>query len=94
MARFFDRVEPCGLLIMETELWPNWLAACGRRRIPVAVLNARLSERSCQRYQKVRGLFRVLTCHLDLIVITSYSIHYTKLYEPSPVAAAYAAIFG
>lgn len=68
VARFLDRVDPCGLLIMETELWPNWLAACGRRRIPVAVLNARLSERSCQRYQKVHGPFQVLTRPLSLIL--------------------------
>ncbi len=68
VARFLRRVQPCGLLIMETELWPNWLAACGRRQLPVAVLNARLSERSCQRYQKVRGLFRQLARPLSLIL--------------------------
>ncbi len=56
VARFLRRTQPRGLVIMETELWPNWLAACRRRSLPVVVMNARLSERSCQRYQKVRSL--------------------------------------
>ena len=61
VARFLRRTRPCGLLIMETELWPNWLAACERRGLPVAVLNARLSERSCQGYQRFGHAFARLT---------------------------------
>lgn len=66
--RFLRRTQPRALVIMETELWPNWLAACARRQMPVVVMNARLSERSCQRYQKVRGVFAAMSRHLSLIL--------------------------
>ncbi|GAB1459895.1 hypothetical protein MASR2M50_16690 [Thauera sp.] len=41
---------------METELWPNLLAACQRRRVPVMLANARLSERSARRYARLPAL--------------------------------------
>lgn len=56
VARFLDRAQPRVLVLMETELWPNLLYACGRRRIPVLLVNARLSERSQRRYARVRSL--------------------------------------
>jgi 3-deoxy-D-manno-octulosonic-acid transferase len=46
---------------METELWPNWLAACEAHHLPVTILNARLSERSCQRYARFQGAFDALS---------------------------------
>lgn len=46
---------------METELWPNWLAACEARHLPVTIINARLSERSCQRYARFQGAFDTLS---------------------------------
>ena len=45
---------------METELWPNWLNACQKRNIPTILMNARLSERSCQKYQKLFSVFTQL----------------------------------
>ena len=68
ISRFLKRTRPRGLLIMETELWPNWLAACGARNLPVVVMNARLSERSCQRYQKIAGVFHTMGQHLTAIL--------------------------
>ncbi|NHH99075.1 lipid IV(A) 3-deoxy-D-manno-octulosonic acid transferase [Oceanimonas sp. MB9] len=67
VALFLRRVKPRALLIMETELWPNWLAACGRRNVPVMVLNARLSARSAERYRRFHGIFRLLSNHLSHI---------------------------
>ena len=68
IRRFLKRVQPRGLLIMETELWPNWLAACGARQLPVVVMNARLSERSCQRYQKIQGIFSAMSQHISAVL--------------------------
>ncbi|HLA31041.1 MAG TPA: glycosyltransferase N-terminal domain-containing protein, partial [Pseudomonas sp.] len=47
-ARFLDRLQPRLAVIMETELWPNHIHQCGKRGIPVALANARLSERSAR----------------------------------------------
>ncbi|MCO6439619.1 MAG: lipid IV(A) 3-deoxy-D-manno-octulosonic acid transferase [Nitrococcus mobilis] len=53
VARFFRRVAPRLVLVMETEIWPNLLAAAQRRSIPVVLANARLSARSAAGYQHV-----------------------------------------
>lgn len=56
VARFLSRVRPAALVLVETELWPNWLRACRRRRVPVVVINARLSAASAARYRRWRWL--------------------------------------
>ncbi|MCV2217576.1 lipid IV(A) 3-deoxy-D-manno-octulosonic acid transferase [Thauera sp. Sel9] len=53
---FLRHFRPQFGVIMETELWPNLLAACRRRRIPVMLANARLSERSAKRYARLPAL--------------------------------------
>jgi 3-deoxy-D-manno-octulosonic-acid transferase len=47
------RVRPRALVLVETELWPSWIAAAARLGIPVAVVSARLSDRSFPRYRSV-----------------------------------------
>ncbi len=56
MARFLGRTRPRLGIILETEVWPNLLAACAKRATPVFLVNARLSERSAQRYARWPGL--------------------------------------
>jgi 3-deoxy-D-manno-octulosonic-acid transferase len=52
------RLRPSMLVLAESELWPNVLTACGRARIPVVVVNARVSDRSFPRYMWLRPLWR------------------------------------
>jgi 3-deoxy-D-manno-octulosonic-acid transferase len=54
MDRFLDHLRPCAILIIETEIWPNMLRVAGRRRIPVALVNGRVSPRAFPRYHAVR----------------------------------------
>ena len=56
--RALDAFRPLGILIVETELWPNLIRLANRRGVPVALVNGRLSERSCRRYRWVRSFFR------------------------------------
>ena len=51
VRRFVDRVRPKALVIMETELWPNMVAYSHEKRVPIFLINARLSERSAKRYR-------------------------------------------
>lgn len=67
IALFLRRIKPRALLIMETELWPNWLAACAKRAMPVMVLNARLSTRSAARYRRFHGIFNLLSANISHI---------------------------
>lgn len=57
-ARFLSRVQPDVVVILETELWPNFIAACARREIPVVVVNARISGRSFRGYGRFGFPFR------------------------------------
>ncbi|KEQ19486.1 lipid IV(A) 3-deoxy-D-manno-octulosonic acid transferase [Endozoicomonas numazuensis] len=56
--RFLNRIHPQMALMMETELWPNTIAACKARNIPVVIVNARLSEKSSRGYAKLGSLTR------------------------------------
>ncbi|MCK0769224.1 lipid IV(A) 3-deoxy-D-manno-octulosonic acid transferase [Chromohalobacter canadensis] len=56
--RFVKRLRPRLAIIVETELWPNLLAACERQHVPVVVANARLSDKAFQGYRKVAPLLR------------------------------------
>lgn len=58
MRRFLAHFQPQLGIIMETEIWPNLIAACTRARVPLALVNARLSERSLRGYERVRSLSR------------------------------------
>lgn len=56
LGRFLRVIEPSVLVVMETELWPNLVAACNERQIPVMLANARLSARSARGYQRLAAL--------------------------------------
>ena len=62
-TRALERVRPCCVLLMELEIWPNFLQAARARDIPVAVINGRISERTFKGYRRARGLLP----QLDLI---------------------------
>jgi 3-deoxy-D-manno-octulosonic-acid transferase len=69
VRRALKSVNPALVLIMETELWPNFLRECRQQEVPVVIVNGRLSERSFKRYQLVRPFIaRVIDC-LDLAVM-------------------------
>jgi 3-deoxy-D-manno-octulosonic-acid transferase len=57
VRRFLNRVEPRLAVIFETELWPNLYRECGRRRVPLVLASARVSERSLGRYRRLGALF-------------------------------------
>lgn len=53
---FLRRVPVEQAILMEMEIWPNWLSQLAKRQIPVSLINARLSARSCARYARLGGL--------------------------------------
>lgn len=57
VSRFLMRIRPAVAVIMETELWPNLLAACACRDVPVVLASARLSPKSVSRYRRLGSLF-------------------------------------
>jgi 3-deoxy-D-manno-octulosonic-acid transferase len=58
VRRYLRALRPCALVLMESEVWPRMLHECRRRRIPVAVVNARVSDRSFRRAMRVRFVWK------------------------------------
>jgi 3-deoxy-D-manno-octulosonic-acid transferase len=79
VRRALRAVLPGIVIILETEIWPNFLREAGRRRIPVVVVSGRISDRSFTRYQRwfrlfgwyLRPLLRSALGHVSAILMQS-----------------------
>jgi 3-deoxy-D-manno-octulosonic-acid transferase len=58
VRRFLDAVRPDVVALTELEVWPTFAAECVKRKIPLAVINGRLSARSFGRYKLIRPVIR------------------------------------
>jgi 3-deoxy-D-manno-octulosonic-acid transferase len=58
IVRFLDHWRPDAAIFVESELWPNILAALVARQVPVALVNGRMSARSAKRWRGVPGTIR------------------------------------
>lgn len=68
LTPYFDALQPRALLLVETELWPNLMRLCRQRGTSVALVNARLSERSFHRYARLRRLWPTPFGDLDRVL--------------------------
>src|SRR5258708_7840907 len=71
VGRFLDHWRPDLALFVESDLWPNLIVATGRRKIPMIMVNGRLSERSFRRWQMVPGVIAALLSRFDLCLAQS-----------------------
>jgi 3-deoxy-D-manno-octulosonic-acid transferase len=69
VRRALTAINPSLVLLMETELWPNFLFECRRRNIPTAIVNGRLSEKSFGRYQMIKSFIARVLSGLTLAVM-------------------------
>ena len=67
VQRFFDRVHPEIAVIAETEFWPNIFAECGRRGVPLLLVNGRVSQASLRGYLRVPRTARAMLANADLL---------------------------
>lgn len=58
VQRFLKQFNPCVGIILETELWPNWVAECQKAQVPLVLVNARMSEKSMHQAQRLAWLSR------------------------------------
>jgi 3-deoxy-D-manno-octulosonic-acid transferase len=68
---WLNALQPSLFILAETEFWPNLLSGCFRRNIPVAVVNARISDRSWPRYRRMRWLWRPFLSRLSRVLAQS-----------------------
>jgi 3-deoxy-D-manno-octulosonic-acid transferase len=67
VRRFLRHFRPRACILMETEVWPNLVAGCAREGVPVALVNARLSERSLQRSRRLGPLMTEAASAITLV---------------------------
>ncbi len=68
MRRAFARLRPAICLLMELEVWPNFVSVARRVSVPVVVVNGRISDRSCWRYKKIKPFVRSVFRKLSLVL--------------------------
>lgn len=71
VGRFLDHWRPDAAVFVESEIWPNTLAACHRRGIPTALVNGRMSERSFARWQRVLSFAQTLFGGFERVIAQS-----------------------
>ncbi|TCZ66134.1 3-deoxy-D-manno-octulosonic acid transferase [Roseicella aquatilis] len=71
VARFLDGWRPDGVVLVESELWPNLIAEAAGRDLPLALVNARFSARSARRWRLAPGLARHLLGAFRLVTAQS-----------------------
>jgi 3-deoxy-D-manno-octulosonic-acid transferase len=71
VRRYLRVLQPKLLVLMESELWPNLMEQCARAGVPMAVVNARVSDRSFPRYMRLRRLWRPLLGKISLFLAQS-----------------------
>lgn len=67
VKRFMQCFKPKIAVMMETEIWPNFFAYCGKNAIPLYIINARLSKNSAKGYRKIPALIRPALSRVKLI---------------------------
>ena len=73
VRRSLRAINPSVVLVMETELWPGFLRECREQRIPVAIVNGRLSATSFRRYKMIAGFMSQVVRCLDLALMQTES---------------------
>ncbi len=67
ISRFIRKANPDLIIIMETEVWPNFIHVCDQKNISIMIANARMSERSAKGYQRLSSLSKPTFSKLNAV---------------------------
>lgn len=79
VKRFLDAVQPDMVVLTELELWPNFARNCHKRKIPLAIVNGRLSKRSFRRYVLILPLLWLTFRRLAFVAVQDHA--YAKRFQ-------------
>lgn len=71
VARFLDHWQPSLALFIESDLWPNLILSSAARRLPMVLINGRMSQRSFPRWRRVHGTISALLEKFDICLAQS-----------------------
>lgn len=80
MIKALNHWQPKLLILLETEIWPGLLAACRSKKIPVLILNGRLSERSLKGYLKFKSFLNQIKPEKIYAVSSIYADRYREIF--------------
>jgi 3-deoxy-D-manno-octulosonic-acid transferase len=73
VARFLDHWRPSLALFIESDLWPNLILTSAARRVPMVLINGRMSQRSFPRWRRVAGTISALLEKFDICLAQSHA---------------------
>ncbi len=73
VKRFLDFYRPKVGILLEKEIWPNLIAQCSHKKIPLLLINGRLSNESINNYKKLKSFYTPLLNKLSSIYVQSES---------------------
>lgn len=84
VRRALERIRPHAVAVVELELWPQFIKHVHRQRIPLALINGRMSPRSFRGYRRLRCLTRRALRRFDLLAVQNqdYADRFTQLGAP------------
>jgi 3-deoxy-D-manno-octulosonic-acid transferase len=84
VERVLDALHPALVVLMELEVWPNFLSKCRQRGIPVVLANGRLTTRSFARYKLIRPIAAAMFRRLDRLCVQdeTYAQRFIELGAP------------
>ncbi len=68
MTRAFNRIRPSLCLLMELEIWPNFMHVASSRNVPVIVVNGRISNKGFSRYRLIKPIARMVFGRVRLVL--------------------------
>jgi 3-deoxy-D-manno-octulosonic-acid transferase len=71
VTNFLNKANPQISIIMEVELWPNFINQCHQRNIRTVVVNGRMTDKSARNYAKLGDFFKHMVRQLSLVLVTS-----------------------
>ena len=85
MRRAFRGIQPAICLLMELEVWPNFVRIADQLNIPVVVVNGRISDESFSKYKKIKPIAKRIFRRLSLILAQTdeYAQRFIEIGSPS-----------
>jgi len=79
MERAFENIQPAICLLMELEVWPNFVRTAADKNIPVVLVNGRITKQSSSKYKLIKPLAKKMFAELTLLL--TQSEEYSRRFE-------------
>ncbi len=85
VRRFIDRIRPRLVIFNELEVWPNWISQLRRRRVPMLLINGRISNKAFRRYRAFRPILSPFFRSIDGFLVQNelYRQRFLRLHIPA-----------